>query len=68
MIRFFNKGSHVRNNRGRGNWNRGPRRHIFSIHFDVNPQELNHLFQDRFLNWIGNGIFHPRPKRPPFQP
>jgi hypothetical protein len=28
-----------------GNWNRGHRRPRFSIHFDVDPQELNQLFQ-----------------------
>jgi hypothetical protein len=65
---FFSRGSHGRNNRGRGNWNRGPRRPRFSIHFDVDPQELNQLFQDGFFNWIGQGIVHPRPERPPFQP
>jgi len=36
-MRFFSEGSHGRNNRGRRNWNRGPRRLIFSIHFDANP-------------------------------
>jgi hypothetical protein len=65
---FFSRGSHVQNNRGRGNWNRGPRRPIFSIHFDANPQELNQLFQDGFFNWIGQGVVQPRPERPPFQP
>jgi hypothetical protein len=65
---FFSRGSHGRNNRGRGNWNRGPRRPRFSIHFDVDPQELNQLFQDGFFNWIGQGIVQPRPERPPFQP
>jgi len=64
---FFSRDSHGRNNRGRGNWNRGPRRPIFSIHFDVDPQELNHLFQVGFFNWIWQGIIQPRPKRPPFQ-
>jgi hypothetical protein len=29
---------------------------------------LNQLFQDGFFNWIGHGIVHPRPERPPFQP
>jgi hypothetical protein len=65
---FFSRGSHGRNNRGRGNWNRGPRRPRFSIHFDVDPQELNQLFQDGFFNWIGQGIVQPQPERPPFQP
>jgi hypothetical protein len=65
---FFSRGSHGRNNRGRGNWNRGPRRPRFSIHFDVDPQELNQLFQVGFFNWIGKGIVQPRPERPPFQP
>jgi hypothetical protein len=65
---FFSRGSHGRNNRGRGNWNRGPRRPRFSIHFDVDPQELNQLFQVGFFNWIGQGIVQPRPERPPFQP
>ena len=32
------------------------------------PQELNHLFQVGFFNWIGQGIIQPRPERPPFQP
>jgi hypothetical protein len=65
---FFSRGIHGRNNRGRGNWNRGPRRPRFSIHFDADPQELNHLFQDGFFNWIGQGVVQPRPERPPFQP
>ena len=63
---FFSRGSHGRNNRGRGNWNRGPRRPKFSIHFDANPQELNQLFQAGFFNWIGQGIVQPRSERPPF--
>jgi hypothetical protein len=67
-MRFFSRGNNGRNNRGRGNWNRGPRRPRFSIHFDVDPQELNQLFQVGFFNWIGHGIVHPRPERPPFQP
>jgi hypothetical protein len=65
---FFSRGSHGRNNRGRGNWNRGPRRPRFSIHFDTDPQELNQLFQAGFFNWIGQGVVQPRPERPPFQP
>jgi hypothetical protein len=65
---FFSKGSHGRNNRVRGNWNRGPRRLIFSIHFDVDPQELNLIFQVGFFNWIGKGIIQPRLERHPFQP
>jgi hypothetical protein len=66
MMSFFSRGSHGKNNRGRVNWNRGPRRHIFSIHFDVDPQELNQIFQVGLFNWIGQGIVHPRPERPPF--
>jgi hypothetical protein len=65
---FFSRGSHGRNNRGRGNWNRGPRRPRFSIHFDADPQELNQLFQAGFFNWIGQGVVQPRPERPPFHP
>jgi hypothetical protein len=68
MMSFFSRGIHGRNNRGRGNWNRGPRRPRFSIHFDANPQELNQLFQAGFFNWIGQGVVQPRPERPPFQP
>jgi hypothetical protein len=67
-MRFFSRGNNGRNNRGRGNWNRGHRRPRFSIHFDVDPQELNQLFQVGFFNWVGHGIMHPRPERPPFQP
>jgi hypothetical protein len=40
----------------------------FSIHFDVDPQELNQLFQVGFFNWIRQGIIQSRPERPPFQP
>jgi hypothetical protein len=47
---FFSRGIHGRKNRGKGNWNRGPRRPRFSIHFDAYPQELNQLFQDGFFN------------------
>jgi hypothetical protein len=65
---FFNRGIHGWNNRGRGNWNRGPRRPRFSIHFDADPQELNQLFQVGFFNSIGQGVVQPRPERPPFQP
>jgi hypothetical protein len=65
---FFSRGSHGRNKRGRRNWNRGPRRPRFSIHFDADPQELNQLFQARFFNWIGQGAVQPRPERHPFQP
>ena len=53
---------------GRGNRNRGPIRPRFLIHFDADPQDLNHLFQDGFFNWIGQGVVQPRPKRHPFQP
>jgi hypothetical protein len=65
---FFSRGSHGRNNRGRGKWNRGPRRLGFSIHFDVDHQELNQLFQDGVFNCFGQGIVQPRPKRAPFHP
>ena len=65
---FFSRESHGQNNRGRGNWNRGPRRPRFLIHLDADPQELNQLFQSRFFNWIGQGVVQPRTKRPPFQP
>jgi hypothetical protein len=64
---LFSRGSHGRNNMGRGNRNRGPRRPMFSIHFDANPQELNQLFQARFFNLIGQGVVQPRLKMPPFQ-
>jgi hypothetical protein len=50
---FFSRGIHARGNRGRVNWNRGPRRPRFSIHFDADLQELEQLFQDGFFNWIG---------------
>jgi hypothetical protein len=63
---FFNKGIHGRGNRGRGNWNRGPRRKRFSIHFDAYSQELSHLFQVGFFNWIGQGVVQPRPKKASF--
>jgi hypothetical protein len=52
---------------GRGNWKRGPRRTIFSIHFDAYSQELGHLFQDVVFRWIGKGVVQPRPERPPLQ-
>ena len=50
---FFSWRSHGRGNRGRGNWNRGPRRPRFLIHFDVDYDELGQLFHDGFFNWIG---------------
>ena len=65
---FFNGGIHGRNNRGRGNWNRGRRRPRFSIHYDADPQELNQLFQAEFFNWIGQGVVQTSSERPPFQP
>jgi hypothetical protein len=67
---FFSRGSNGRGaNRGRGNnWKRGHRRPWFSIHFDVDPQELNQFFQVGFFNLVGQGILQPRPERPPFQP
>jgi len=64
---FFSQGSHGRGNRGRGKWNRGPRRLRFSIHFDVDSEELDQLFHARLFNWIGQRIVQPRPERPPFQ-
>jgi hypothetical protein len=67
-MRFFSRGNNGRNDRCRGNCNRGPRRPRFSIHFDVDPKELNQLFQDGFFKWIGHGIVYPRPKIPPFHP
>jgi hypothetical protein len=66
-MRFFSRGSHGRGNRGRDNWNRVLRRPRFSIHFDAGSQELGQLFQAVFFNWIGQGMFQPRPERPPFQ-
>ena len=68
MMSLFDRGGHSRNNRGRGNWNKGPRRTRFSIHFDADLQELNQLFQAGFFNWIGQGIVQNRLERPPFQP
>jgi hypothetical protein len=53
---FFSQGSHVRGNRGRGNWNRFPRKPRFSIDFDVDSEELGQLFYAKFFNWIGRGI------------
>jgi hypothetical protein len=64
---FFSRGIHDRGNRGRGKWNRGPRRPRLSIHFDADSQELGQLFQAKFFNWIGKGVVQPRPERPPFQ-
>jgi hypothetical protein len=66
MMIFFSRGSHGRNNRGMGNWNRRHRRPRFSIHFDVDPQDFNQLFQVGSFNLVGHGILHPRPERPPF--
>jgi hypothetical protein len=66
-MNFFSRGSHGRGNKVRENWNRGPRRPRFSIHFDADSQELGQLFQAQFFNWIGKGVVTPRPKRPPFQ-
>ena len=34
---------------------------------EIEPQELNQLFQARFFNWIGQGVVQPRLERPPFQ-
>jgi hypothetical protein len=47
---FFNRGSHGQGNIGRENWNNDPRRPRFSIHFDVDSQELSQLFQAGFFN------------------
>jgi hypothetical protein len=66
-MRFLRRGSHGQGNWGRGNWNRGPIRPRFSIHFDVDSQELGQLFQDGLFNWIGQGVVQPRHERPPFQ-
>ena len=64
---FFSRGNHGRNNGGRGNWHQGHMRPRFSIHFDVDPQVLNRLFQVGFFNLVAHGILHPRPERPLFQ-
>ena len=61
---LFSRGSHGRNNRGRGNWNRGPRRTRFSIHFDVDPQELNYIFQVVFLIQVDINGYPPSPIDP----
>jgi hypothetical protein len=45
----------------------GPRRPRFSIHFDVDSQELGQLFHAWFFNCIGKGMVQPRCERPPFQ-
>jgi hypothetical protein len=65
VISFFSKGSNQRgSNRDRGNnWQIGHRRPQFSIHFDVDPQELN-----GFFNLVDQGIMQPIPERPPFHP
>jgi hypothetical protein len=49
------------------NWNQGPRRPRFSIHFDDDSEDLDQLFHARLFNWIGKGIVQPRLERPPFQ-
>lgn len=66
----FSKGNNDNGaNRGKdNNWQRGQRRPRFSIHFDVDLQELNQLFQARFFNLVGQRILQPRHERPPFQP
>jgi hypothetical protein len=46
---------------------RSPRRPRFSIHFDIDSQELGQLFQAGFFNWIGQGVVQPRHERPPFK-
>jgi hypothetical protein len=70
---FFSRGSGGRGNRGRGRrpndfW--GNKRLHFSIHFDVDSEEFNHLLQTGFLNLAGKGAFqpHPPPARPSLQP
>jgi hypothetical protein len=70
MMTFFSRGSNGRGaNKGRGNnWQKGHRRPRFSIHFDVDPQELNQFFQDGFFNLVGLGIMQPRPESPHFHP
>jgi hypothetical protein len=66
---FFSRGSNdISANRDIGNWEMGHRRPQFSIHFDVDQQELNLLFQVAFFNLVGHGILQPRPKIAPFQP
>jgi len=67
---IFSKGINGRGaNIGRGNdWKRGHRRPQLSIHFGIDPQELNHLFQDGLFNLVGQGILQPRPERHPFHP
>ena len=70
MMTFFSRGSNGRGeNKGRGNnWQKGHRRPRFSIHFDVDPQELNQFFQDGFFNLVDLGIMKPRPESPHFHP
>jgi len=70
MMGFFSRGSH---GRGRGIkcfWQRSNKIPIFSIHFDVYPQELNQIFQAKFFNLVFQGGFHPHPtpERPHFHP
>ena len=69
-MHFFSNENNDRGvNRGRGNnWQRSHRRPHFSIHFNVDPQEWNQLFQVVFFNLVDQGILQPRPERPPFQP
>jgi hypothetical protein len=50
---FLSRGIHGRGNIGRGNWNQGPRRPWFSIHFDADSEVLGKLFNVVFFNWIG---------------
>jgi hypothetical protein len=65
---FFSRGSHDRRNRGRGNWNRGPRRPRFSIHFDADLQELAQLFHLGFLIGLGKEWSNLGPKGLPSKP
>jgi len=65
---FFSRGRNGQNNRGRRNWNWVYRRPQFSIHFNVDPQELNWLFQARFFNLVDHGILYPWLDRPSFHP
>jgi hypothetical protein len=40
---------------------------MFSIHFDVDSQELGQLFQAKIFNWIMQVVVQPRLERPSFQ-
>jgi hypothetical protein len=64
---LFSRGSNDIGNKGRGNWQRGHIRPRFSIHFDDDPHEFNHIFQDGLFNLVGQEILQPQPERMPFQ-